>query len=287
MKPKHVLMASFIFLFIPYISYSADYPIEPPPKSLDKFYSERGKTSEWIEQMRQINKNFREVFINIDDGNWEKALQSAEVFRSDYQKASEMVPEWKDLFDFETLEKFIAALGAQNTEKTSELATTLGKTCSQCHQKHNISVWTRYHWPSTKTIKILDPITEEELSYSRYMHLLSNSLQDIEIHFNQEKYNAAWKAIDLFSKRFIGLRSACSKCHVTEWIKNSTSVKDFFVGENITDSLQEIKKSLASGTPDAKLFKKNIEFISRQSCKMCHLVHQPAAIIQRAWANIP
>ncbi|MBT5027444.1 MAG: hypothetical protein HOL15_09765 [Nitrospinaceae bacterium] len=287
LKTMFSCLAGCIFIFIPSLSYSADFLLQPPPKSLDKLYSERGKTSKWVEQMRQINKNFQEVFIYLDAEKREKALESAKAFGASYQKASEMVPEWKDLFDLETAKLFNASVAKNNTEKTAQLATKLEKTCTQCHQKHNISVWTRYHWPSTQTIKLFDPVNEKELSYNQYMHQLANSLESIKIYFNQENYTASWKAIDIFSKRFKGLRSACSKCHVTEWTKNSTTVKDFFVGEDIVDALQEIKKSLASGVPDAKLFQKKMGYIAKQSCKTCHLVHQPSAIIQRAWGHIP
>ncbi len=223
---------------------------------MDKFYSERGKTSEWTEQMRKISKTFGTVLINMDRGDWEKAFQSAKDFGSAYQKASEMVPEWKDLFDLEASENFIASIRSQNLKKITQLSTKVGKTFTQCYQKHNISVWTRYHWPSTQTIKVLDPIDEEEVNYDQFMHRLSSSLQNIAIHFDQQKYNESWKAIDIFSKRFRGLRSVCSKCHVTEWTKNSTTVKDFFVGDDIIVALQEIKKTFASETPDTKLFQK-------------------------------
>ncbi len=286
-QPRLSLIAGFIFLFIPYIAYSADYLISPPPKSLDKFYLEREKTSEWVEQMRHINKSFREASLYIEENNWEQALESVKEFASAYQKAAEMVPEWKDLFDLEASKGFITHVRSKNAEKTTQLSTQLEKTCTQCHQKHNISVWVRYHWPSTQTIKILDPLDEKELSYEKYMHQLSNSFQNIEVYFAQEKYNETWKAIDIFSKRFTSLRSVCSKCHVTEWTRNSTTVKDFFVGEDIIDALQEIKKTIASGAPDEKLFQKKVEYISKQSCKMCHLVHQPPAIIQRSWDNKP
>ena len=86
MKPNPPLLAGFILLFIPYIAYSADLLIQPPPKSMDKFYSERGKTSEWTEQMRKISKTFGTVLINMDRGDWEKAFQSAKDFGSAYQK---------------------------------------------------------------------------------------------------------------------------------------------------------------------------------------------------------
>ena len=287
MKPKSLTLAGFVLLLIPHIAYSADFSIQPPPQSMDKFYSERGKTSEWIEQMRQISKAFGATLISRDKKEWGESLKHAQNFGTAYQKASEMVPEWKDLFDLEASELFVAGIQSQDTEKIKSFSDKVEKTCSQCHRKHNISVWTRYHWPSTKTIKVLDPIDEQEVDYDRFMHRLSSSFKNIEILFEQEKYNESWKAIDNFSKRLRGLRSVCSKCHVTEWTKNSTTVKDFFVGEDMMDALQEIKKIFASGTPDTKLFQKKMEHISEQSCKMCHLIHQPAAIIQRAWANTP
>jgi hypothetical protein len=256
MKPKFPLVAGFILLFLPCIAFSANLSIQPPPPSLDKFYAKRGETSEWIEQMHQINKTFGAIFIDIDRGDWEKALQSAKDFGSAYRKASEMVPEWKDLFDFKASESFIASIQSKNIELSIQLYTEVEKSCSQCHQKNNISVWTRYHWPSTKTIKVLDPIDEKEVNYDQFMNRLSTSFRNISIHFDQQKYNESWKAIDVFSNRLKGLRSVCSKCHVTEWTKNSTTIKDFFVGNDMIDALQKIKQIFASGEPDAKIFKK-------------------------------
>ena len=274
-------------MFLPYIASSSDVTIQPPPQSMDKFYVNRAETSEWIEQMHHINKNFSSIFIDMNRGDWDKANQSAKDFDSAYRKAAKMVPEWKDLFDLEASKKLMASINSKNLELSTQLSIKVGKTCSQCHQKHNISVWTRYHWPSTQTIKVLDPIDEKELDYNQFMNRLSSSLQNIEFYFDQQKHNEAWKAIDIFSKRFRSLRSVCSKCHVTEWTKNSTTVKDFFVGDDMLDALQEIKKTIASGTPDTKLFQKKLEHISKRSCKMCHLVHQPSAIIQRAWSKTP
>ena len=279
------IITGCIFLCLSHIAHSADLLIQPPPPSMDKFYAERGKTSEWIIQMNKISKTFNAVFISIDQKNWKEALQNASGFGTAYQKASKMVPEWKDLFDLKTSQNFITSIQSKDTEKIKQFSIKIKKTCSQCHQKHNISVWARYHWPSTQTIKILDPIEEQEVDYDEFMRRLAFSLKSIKILFEQGETNKSWKAIDIFSKQLRGLRSVCSKCHVTEWTKNPTTVKDFFVGEDMIDSLQEIKKTLASGTPDTKLFQKKIEYISKKSCKMCHLVHQPTAIIQRAWRD--
>ena len=285
MRTLPSIITGFIFLCVSHISHSADLLIQAPPPSMDKFYAERGKTSEWIEQMRKISKTFSAAFISMDQKNWEEALKNAQNFGTAYQKASKMVPEWKDLFDLKTSQNFITSIQSQDQEKIKLFSSKVKKTCSQCHQKHNISVWTRYHWPSAKAIKILDPIKEHEVDYDEFMQQLSFSFNSIKILFEQGETNKSWKAIDIFSKRLRGLRSVCSKCHVTEFNKKSTTVKDFFVGEDMIDSLQEIKKTFASGTPDIKLFQKKMGYISEKSCKMCHVVHQPTSIIQRAWRD--
>lgn len=287
MKLKSLILTGFILLTIPQITYSTDFTIQPPPQSMDKFYAERGKTSAWIEQMRQISKTFGATHISSEQKKWGEALIHAQDFVKAYKKASEMVPEWKDLFDLESSKLFVAATQSQDIVNIKNISSKVEKTCGKCHRKYNVSVWTRYHWPSTKTIKVLDPIDDQELDYTQFMYRLSSSFKNIEIFFEQEKYNESWKAIDNFSKRLQALRSTCSKCHVTEWTKNSTTVKDFFVGEDMMEALQEIKKTFASGTPDKKIFKKKMEHISMGSCKMCHLIHQPAAIIQRSWAKTP
>jgi hypothetical protein len=285
MKPKSSIGTVLFFLLIPHIAFSADFFIDPPPRSMDKLYLEKGKTSEWIEQMRKINKAFGAAFISLGKKNWEEALKNSRDFGSAYQKAANMVPEWKDLFDLEASEFFIASIQSRDSKKIKQLSIKVKKTCTQCHRKHKISVWARYHWPSTQTIKIFDPIDEDEVDYNLFMNRLSTSLNNIEIFFDQGSLNESWKAIEIFSKRLRGLRSVCMKCHVTAGKTNTTTIKNFFVGNDMIDALQEIKKSYASGIPDAKLFQKKFEYISNRSCKMCHLIHQPAEIIQNSWKN--
>jgi hypothetical protein len=47
--------------------------------------------------------------------------------------------------------------------------------------------------------------------------------------------------------------------------------------------LREIKKVFVTGEPSEKVFKKNINYINKLSCKACHLVHQSVAAIQQSW----
>jgi len=276
-----VMLGLLFILVLPV--FSSDFLISPPPKSMDKYYAETGKVSEWIVQMQKMSTKYYAIFVNLEVKNWSLAEKNVQLFFNSYEKASKMIPEWEENFDLKSaslLKKSILAKDIKTIEKAFE---SIEKSCTHCHLKNNISVWVRYHWPSTKTIKILDPIGEKEVAYDIYMQELFVSFKKISINFEQGEIQKSWRALDVFTKRIKSLRSVCSKCHVTEWTKSSVTVKDFFVGKDIIQTLQKIKKDFATGEPSKKEFKKNIEYISNRSCKTCHLVHQPAAAIQQAW----
>jgi hypothetical protein len=277
------LLVLLFFFFSPFPAFSSDFVVSPPPQSMDKYYSDSGKVSEWIAQMRILSTAFSAVFVSLDKKNWGLAEKNSAVFADSYKKASEMIPEWEEEFDLKAANELKESILAKDMQKLETASEALGKTCSHCHSKNNTSVWARYHWPSTETIKVLDPIDEKELRYNVFMKKLSDSLKRISVNFEQKDFQQAWRSLDVFKKRLISLRSVCSKCHVDEWTKGSTSVKDFFVGDDILAALQEIKKDFATGEPSEKVFKKNIDYINKRSCKICHLVHQPVAAIQQAW----
>ena len=86
MKPNPPSIGRFHFTVHPLYCIFGGFSDPASPKIYAKFYSERGKTSEWTEQMRKISKTFGTVLINMGRGDWEKAFQSAKDFASAYQK---------------------------------------------------------------------------------------------------------------------------------------------------------------------------------------------------------
>jgi hypothetical protein len=282
-KKKLRFTLLMFFFFYPISSFPSDFVVSPPPKSMDKYYADSGKTSEWIVQMHKLSTAFSAIFVNLDKKDWSLAEKKSAVFTDSYKKASEMIPEWEEEFDFKAANELKESILEKDLEKIKITSEALQKTCSHCHFKNNTSVWARYHWPSTNTIKVLDPLDEKELSYDTFMENLSYSLRRISVNFEQEDFQQAWRSLNIFQKRLTSLRSVCSKCHVDEWTKGSTSVKEFFVGDDMLAALKEIKKDFATGEPSEKVFKKNINYINKRSCKACHLVHQPIAAIQHAW----
>ncbi len=283
-KPFWVLLslAGGIVLFV-LPAFSSDFLVKKPPASLDSLYRDQDSAGKWILQMRKLSGAFDDALRAAERKDWAEAGEKARAFAERYREAAEWVPEWKDYFDFAAADRFVKSLQSQKQDRIQQASKKLTATCDRCHADNSLAVWVRYTWPETSEIKITDPVEETEMAYRDYMHLLSRSLRGITHHFEREEFDRAWRHVFQFKKRIVELRSVCSKCHITEWTKNGSSVKQFFVGNRVLDSVDRVSKLFATGEPDAKKFWKEIDGIARHSCRMCHLIHQPAVHIQNAW----
>ncbi len=286
MKIRLILAAIALCLFVaPKLIFAGDYIISPPPKSLDQFYPPESKTPRWTKQMHKISGAFGGVFVDMKENDWKNAEDGAKRFLESYTEASKWVPEWKDLFDLKAAQNFSESVASHDPKQIKKASGPVAKTCAKCHSKNYLPVWAKYHMPSVKKIKITDPIVEEEMNYKDFMYRLSANFKEMTVNFSQEQYMKVFQAANHFQKRIKELRSVCSKCHVSEWSRSAVSVKQFFVNDDILEVVQDLKKDLATGEPSPEKFWESIETISIQSCKKCHLVHQPLTLIQQAWAE--
>jgi hypothetical protein len=274
-----VLFITLIMLsmLMPLQAKAKDVVIKKPPESLDKFYPPLSKKPEFIIQMHKMSTNFGGVFVNMGEKDWENAVKRGEQLEEEYKKTSKMVPEWKDYFNLEAAASFAKAVKTRDPKQIGKASQELGKTCGSCHAENSIAVWTRYHWPSVKSIKIVDPVSEKELEYGKYMKGLSGAFKGVTVNFGENQYDRAGKALNAFQKKYIELRSTCSKCHTND------IVKQFFVGDNITAAMSNMKKELTSAKPNIGNFWKNVGIVGKQGCKMCHLTHRAYSIIQGVW----
>ena len=91
-----------VFFIFALPSFSSDFLISPPPKSMDKYYAESGKVSEWIVQMQKMSNEYYAIFVNVEMKNWSLAEKNVQLFLSSYEKASKMIPEWEENFDLKS-----------------------------------------------------------------------------------------------------------------------------------------------------------------------------------------
>ncbi len=278
MSFSRILFIATLFVFIVTLPVQAkDMVIKEPPKSLSKYYPPESKEPKWIQQMHKMSTHFGGVFVNLKEKDFENVDKHADKLVEEYKKTSEMVPEWEEYFDIKAAEAFAAAAKTHDIGKAGKASGGLGKTCGKCHAEQEVSVWTKFHWPSFHKIKVTDPISEKEVEFDDYMGSISSSFKGVTVNFGEGQYDRAAKALKTFKSRYMELKSTCSKCHATQ------DVKRFYVGPDADTAFAGLSKELNSEKPNPGNFWKNIGLLGTTGCKHCHLTHRTYSFIQETW----
>ena len=254
-----------------------DMVIKEPPKSLDKFYPPQSDQPKWTQQMHKLSTHFGGVFINLKEKDFENVDKHAEKLVEEYKKTSEMVPEWEEYFDIKAAEAFAAAARTHDIAKAGNASGDLGKTCGKCHAEHQVAVWTKYHWPSFHKIKVIDPSSEKEVYFHKFMKQISGSFKAMRINFGEGQYGRAARALKTFKSEYMELKSTCSKCHTTD------DVKRFYVGGDASRAFAGLTKELNAEKPNPGKFWKNVGLVGKTGCKNCHLTHRTYSKIKEVW----
>ncbi len=72
------MLGAFLMSVLP--SFSSDFLVSPPPKSMDKYYAETGKPSEWIVQMEKMSTDYYAIFASLEVKNWSLAEKNVQIF---------------------------------------------------------------------------------------------------------------------------------------------------------------------------------------------------------------
>ncbi len=278
--------ARIISLFIVIIFFMAipvkakDMILKEPPQSLSEYYPPKSKEPKWIQQMHKMSTHFGGIFVNLKEKDFENVDKHADKLVEEYQKTSEMVPEWEDYFDIKAAEAFAVAAKTHDIAKAGKASGELGKTCGKCHAEQEVAVWAKFNWPSFHKIKVTDPISEKEMAFDDYMSKISSSFKGVTVNFGEGQYNRSAKALKNFKLQFMELKSTCSKCHITN------DVKRFYVGIDADTAFTGLDNELNSKKPNPKKFWKNIGSLGKTGCKNCHLTHRTYSFIQKAWEQV-
>lgn len=254
-----------------------DVVIKEPPKSLDKLYPPASKKPEWIGVMHKMSGHYGGVFMNMKQKDWANVEKHGLGLAETYEKASKLVPEWEEYFDLKAAKDFVKAVKSRDPKAIGKASKPIGKTCGKCHDDNLAAVWTKYHWPSVEHMKLEDPVDEKEMEYGDYMWLLSKSFKGVTVNFGDGKKDLAMKAVKSFKKRYMELKSTCSKCHT------NPAVKQFFVGEPVAEAFDAMAAELAKDKPNPGTVWKNVGTVGKLGCKKCHLTHRSYAIYQEIW----
>ncbi len=273
---RYIKIIAFSFL-IGSLSFAGDKVVlKKPPESLKKYYPPASKNFEFLSNMHSMSTSFYGINLNINEGNWNKALEWAEKLKETYVKTSEMVPEWKDYFKPKLANDLIKAVKSKNVDRVLEASKKLGQTCVKCHQDNEMAVKLVYHFPSFETIKLEDPVEFTELGTGKYMEEMTNSMKALRIYLMQNEPEKVQEAGTNFVERARGLRTMCSKCHT-----NKLS-EEVIVGKELETALARIEELISMEKPNRDEIFKALGKVG-MSCTKCHNVHLIPSKVQGAF----
>lgn len=265
----------FTSLIIASLAFSGEMTLKKPPDSLKKYYPPNSEKLEFLNNMHIMSTSFYAVQLNINDENWEKALEWARRLVDTYKKTAQMVPEWKEYFDFKKADSYLKAVESKNVDKVIESAQALGKTCAKCHQEHEVAVKIYYRFPDFNQLKVEDPVDFMEYGLEDFMVKLTRSLQALKVYLSQGDTGKVQEHGINFVERARAVKEMCSKCHTDKRDIESITGSDY---DKALNSLEELLNA------DKLNIKKVEELTSKitMSCYTCHNVHYIPAKIKSA-----
>lgn len=250
--------------------------LAPPPSSLDAFYPPKTEQPEYLFRKLGMATFLFAIVADLHEEDFQNVKASYENFRAQYTEISKLVPEWEEYFPLSPVDELGEAIEGGDQEKVMGVYEKLGKACHDCHILNMAKVQHQYRWMDYGEIKVKDPLTEEELNFTRFKQFLNTNFSGIVIDVEQGQGENAQRHLQGFKARFQVLKDTCEECH-------GTDERKYYVDENIQTLIDEIGKALNSSPIDPKVVGELVVGIGMESCSKCHLVHIPAANAKLQW----
>ncbi|MFQ6031748.1 MAG: hypothetical protein ACE5K2_02410 [Candidatus Zixiibacteriota bacterium] len=250
--------------------------VAPPPSSLDVLYPPRTEQPEYLFRMFGMSTPYSGIVADLLEEDFQNVKVNLENFKGQYIEVSKLVPEWEKDFPLSPIDEFEKALESGDQATVMGAFEKLGKVCHDCHVKNMAKVQQKYRWGDFDAIKVKDPLTEEEVNFTRLKQNLDANFTGAFIDVVQDQGENAQKHFQGFKARFQALQETCQDCH-------GTDERKYYVGESIQTLINGMEKALGASPVDPKVVEELLMGIRMESCDKCHLVHIPAAYTQLQW----
>ncbi len=237
------------------------------PASLDNYFPPKAPAPVWLLEMFSLAGPFEGIGGDLQQGDIAGAQANYQAFKTQYAKMAGMVPEWTARFPQAPVDALGQALASGDPAKVGPAMGQVGAVCGSCHQLYMVKVQQKYHWPDFRQVKVIDPLTQQSLSWKDYMVAVSGAFGGVSNDLQQRQLDKACQNFEAFNTRFKTLAGACSNCHATP--------RTYFVDANVQGMIDQLGKALAATTPDPQAIGQLSGAIGNE-CLKCHWVHYPA-----------
>lgn len=242
------------------------------PSSLDNFFPPKTEQPVYLFKMLEVNKPFTGIVSDLIGNDFENAMENFKKFKGIYLEVSKMVPEWEIYFPSEPLKNLESSMNTNDPGKVMAAIQEVGKVCSDCHARYMPMAQQKYLWGDFKGLKVIDPLTNQEVNNKQFMQFLDASFTGIEVDAEQGQIENARKQFEGFKARFKAMEDMCYNCHDSE--------RHYYVDESIKSMIDRLGQALNETSVDMKTVSQIGMAIGMESCFKCHLVHVPASVAQ-------
>tara|TARA_R110001592_G_scaffold103298_1_gene291130 strand:+ start:9722 stop:10594 length:873 start_codon:yes stop_codon:yes gene_type:complete len=261
----HVLLFAFIANVI-YTHTGKINAVKMPPKSLSQWYKPENKRQVWLHNMFKLRREMQAVEFYAAQQDSIRLSKWATRLSEHYLKIAEMVPEWQNELDTQTLATLQDTVKQNNFDQVPHELKKLSVSCDSCHKDYQASTAALYRAPDFKDIQI-----NGSNSYTEHMETLSKQINQIKIASEDGMKSLALSSLSELEKGIHTLGKTCSNCH-----KDSSEV---YVTEEISSTMRQLEQNLKTGT-----FKdqgKDLGTLAVLACARCHGTHRIAFNVRK------
>ena len=246
--------------------------VAPLPAFLDNYFPPKAEGPVFLFRMMGMSNPLAGILVDLFENDLDNARANFEKFRVQYVEISKLVPEWEKNFPMAPVNDLGQSLKIGEPGKVTAAFEVVSQVCSDCHLANQPRVYYKYHYSDFHDIKIMDPLTHQEVSFQQLMLFLETSYTGIGVDVEQGQKENALQQFQGFQARFQAMEETCMNCHDTE--------RYYYVGQSVKSMIDKLGQSLNAPAVDPKQVNMLTQGIGMESCFKCHLVHIPAAAAQ-------
>ncbi len=242
------------------------------PSSLDTLYPPKAAQPLYLFRMLELGTRFSAIAADLSEKKFHEAVASFELFKTQYAEVSKLVPEWQRYYSRSPVDGLQAALKTGDPSKIMGAYERVGKVCHDCHAAYMPIVQQKYHWGDFKAVSVKDPLSKEDVDFTRLMQYLDANFAGISVSVERGDKEAAARHLQGFDARFQAMKETCKGCHDTEG--------RYYIDKSVQTLIDQLGQALNGSSVDPKMAEPLRQRIGMEGCIKCHWVHVPAAFAQ-------
>ena len=242
------------------------------PSSLDAFYPPKAKQPIFLFGMLGLGTSFSSIAADLMENDPQHAKADFERLKAQYGEISKLVPEWKKEYPMGPVEELGKAFVTGDRGKVMAAYEKVGMVCHNCHVSTMPRVQQKYHWGDFYATNVRDPLSQEQITFTRLMQYLDANFAGISVSVERGDTEAAQKQLQGFNARFQAMKETCGSCHDSE--------RKYYVDESVQALIDKLGQALDGSSIDPNVVEPLKQRIGMESCIKCHWVHVPAAFVK-------